>query len=63
MKHERLVLDAMAAAARGFAEVGSYEHDGLWLYTREVAAGDAAAGGGFGSSGCSSASEQPSRCQ
>ena len=44
MKHERLVLDAMAAAARGLAEVGSYEHDGLWLYTREVAAGDAAAG-------------------
>ena len=34
MKHERLVLDAMAAAARGLAEVGSYEHDGLWLYTR-----------------------------
>ena len=44
VKHERLVLDAMTAAARGLAEVGSYEHDGLWFYTREVAAGDIVAG-------------------
>ena len=44
MKHERLVLEAMATAARGIAQVGSYEHDGLWLYTHEVAAGDVANG-------------------
>ena len=32
MRWEREVLDAMAAAVRGLASIGSYEHDGLYLY-------------------------------
>ena len=34
MRREREMLDAMAAAVRGIAEVSAYEHDGLFLCTR-----------------------------
>ena len=44
MRHEREVLDAMAAAARGTAEVASYEHDGIYFYTDDVDRTNAVAG-------------------
>jgi len=44
MKHEREVLDAMVAAAHGVAEVASYEHDGVFFYTRDIDRTDDAAG-------------------
>ena len=44
MKREREVLDAMAAALGGLAQIGSYEHDGLFLYNPAIDPGDEGAG-------------------
>jgi hypothetical protein len=42
MRREREVLDAMCLAVRGVAEIASYEHDGLFLYSPTAVGDDAA---------------------
>ena len=44
MRREREVLDAMGVAVRGIALVGSYEHDGLFLYNPHLAPDDEGGG-------------------
>jgi hypothetical protein len=44
MRREREVLDAMCNAVRGIAEIGAYEHDGLFLYNPRIAPDDEAGG-------------------
>ena len=44
MQREREVLDAMCNAVRGIAEIGAYEHDGVFLYNPRLALDDEAGG-------------------